>query len=134
MCERTEKKSEATVSSLLIVKPFEAHFPTLCSIPGTSHLISLVLDPHQFKQKANAAFKAKKWEEAIENYNKTIKIGGRSHVNLANRAACYLQIGEYEKALEDANECIKLKRDYPKGYSRKGAAYLAMEVRSKGRS
>ena len=101
-------------------------FSALCSQRSLSHLFRcpLIL---QYKAKANAAFKERNWDEAIYNYSKSLELV-QSHVNFSNRSAAYLMTGDYERALADANMCIKLKKDYNKGYLRKGSAYLAMKV------
>merc|ERR1712025_1350907 len=41
---------------------------------------------------------------------------------MGNRSACYANSGDYDNALLDAKKCIKIKPDWPKGYSRKGLA------------
>ena len=40
----------------------------------------------------------------------------------SNRSGSYLNNGDYDKALEDAETCIKMKPDWPRGYQRKGSA------------
>ena len=52
---------------------------------------------------------------------------GANHVYFSNRSAAYLKKGDANNALEDANSCIGLKPDFPKGYSRKGAALHALK-------
>jgi stress-induced-phosphoprotein 1 len=82
----------------------------------------------QFKDKGNAALKAGKISEAIENYSKAINLDGANHVYFSNRSAAYLQKGDGHNALEDANACIGLAGDtFSKGYSRKGAALHALK-------
>ena len=44
------------------------------------------------------------------------------HIFFSNRSAAYLSEGDAEKALEDAEECIRLAPSFTKGYGRKGAA------------
>jgi stress-induced-phosphoprotein 1 len=39
-----------------------------------------------------------------------------------NRSACYASLKNYKQAIIDADKTIELKQDWPKGYSRKGAA------------
>jgi stress-induced-phosphoprotein 1 len=38
----------------------------------------------------------------------------------SNRAACYTKLTAFNEALKDAEKCIALKPDFPKGYTRKG--------------
>ena len=45
----------------------------------------------------------------------------------SNRSAAYLSKGDAQTALYDAVKCIDLKCDWPKGYSRKGAALHALK-------
>ena len=42
-----------------------------------------------------------------------------------DRSACYSSMREYHKALDDAKECVKIKPDWARGYSRKGMAESA---------
>jgi len=73
------------------------------------------------KAKGNAAFAAKDFTSAIKHFTEAIRCCA-DHVFYSNRSACYASLGEYEKALEDGAECVKLKPDWPKGYARKGLA------------
>lgn len=45
-----------------------------------------------------------------------------NHVYYSNRSASYASLKQYEKALEDADLCIALAPEWPKAFSRKGAA------------
>ncbi|KFD69937.1 hypothetical protein M514_06731 [Trichuris suis] len=63
-----------------------------------------------------------KFEEAIEFYSKAIEKEPSNHVLYSNRSAAYAKAGKYESALTDAEKTISLKKDWAKGYSRKGAA------------
>jgi len=81
----------------------------------------------EFKAKGNAALQAGKTSEAIEFYTKAINADGSNHVYFSNRSAAYLKQGDANNALEDANSCIGLKPEFPKGYSRKGAALHALK-------
>mmetsp|Transcript_106428 Transcript_106428/g.204770 ORF Transcript_106428/g.204770 Transcript_106428/m.204770 type:complete len:383 (-) Transcript_106428:198-1346(-) len=74
------------------------------------------------KSKGNEAFQSKKFEEAILHFTDAIGHDPSDHVFYSNRSASYAQLEEYEKALEDAAQCVKLKPDWPKGYARKGLA------------
>ena len=66
--------------------------------------------------------------EAIEMYSKAIGLDGANHVYFSNRSAAYLKHGDAHNALNDAESCINLRPDdFPKGYSRKGAALHALK-------
>jgi hypothetical protein len=45
---------------------------------------------------------------------------------LSNRSQLYIRIGEYEKALVDANKCIKLASDHWKAYRSKAYAIAGL--------
>jgi len=74
------------------------------------------------KAKGNSAFQAKNYEEAIKHFTEAIGFDATDHVFFSNRSACYASLEQYQKALEDGKECVKLKPDWPKGYTRKGLA------------
>lgn len=74
------------------------------------------------KTKGNAAFSAKSFKEAIKHFTEAIGHDPTDHVFFSNRSACYASLEDYDKALEDGTQCVKLKPDWPKGYTRKGLA------------
>jgi stress-induced-phosphoprotein 1 len=79
-----------------------------------------------WKAKGNAALSAGNAQEAVECYTKAIELNPNDHVFFSNRSAAYLSMDDAEHALEDAEACIKVKGDWAKGYSRKGAALHAL--------
>lgn len=84
----------------------------------------------------NRAFGNKIYEEAISYYTKAIENSPEGedelHVYYSNSklnptilylgAAAYFELADYEKALTDATESVKLKSDFLKGYIRKAKA------------
>ncbi|SPO27171.1 probable STI1 - Hsp90 cochaperone [Ustilago trichophora] len=80
----------------------------------------------ELKAKGNAAFAAKDYEGAIQNYNDAIAAASSAednvHVLYSNRSACYAGLRDWSKALDDAEACIKANPSFAKGYGRKGAA------------
>lgn len=44
----------------------------------------------------------------------------------SNRSAAYLALKRHEEALSDAEKCVELNMDWPKGYARQGAALQAL--------
>jgi len=49
------------------------------------------------------------------------------HIYFSNRSTCWLALKKYKAAINDAEECIKLKPAWPKGFVRLGSAYLEIE-------
>lgn len=79
------------------------------------------------KAKGNKEFSAKNFKAAIEHFTEAIKHDPTDHVFFSNRSACYASLEEYEKALEDGSECVRLKPDWAKGYTRKAHAQFFLK-------
>lgn len=79
------------------------------------------------KAKGNAAFSTKNFEEAITHFTEAISHDATDHVFFSNRSACFASLEQYERAFEDGAQCVKLKPDWPKGYTRKGLAEYFLE-------
>ncbi|CAK9074980.1 unnamed protein product [Durusdinium trenchii] len=79
------------------------------------------------KAKGNTEFQAKNFKEAIKHFTEAIKHDPTDHVFFSNRSACYASLEDYDKALEDGRECVRLKPDWPKGYTRKGLAEFFLQ-------
>ncbi|CAE8646219.1 unnamed protein product, partial [Polarella glacialis] len=79
------------------------------------------------KALGNTAFQAKDFKEAITHFTEAIKHDPTDHVFFSNRSACYASLEQYEKALEDGKECVTLKPDWAKGYTRKGLAEFFLD-------
>ena len=78
------------------------------------------------------AFREQKYPEAVKFYSEALKRGPPSvnpdaHKLYSNRAACFTKLGAYPDGIKDADECITLKPDFPKGYSRKGLLQFFMK-------
>jgi tetratricopeptide (TPR) repeat protein len=83
----------------------------------------------QAKERGNRAFAAGRFSEAAADFSEAIAVHARQpatpinvHVYHSNRSAAYLKLGDAPRALADAELCVALKPDWPKGYSRQGAA------------
>ncbi|KAJ0404904.1 hypothetical protein ATCC90586_001012 [Pythium insidiosum] len=81
----------------------------------------------QAKDRGNRAFAAANYREAVACFSEAIALHERSgegqpHVYYSNRSASHLKLGDGASALADADKCVALKRDWARGYSRKGAA------------
>ncbi|KAL9241271.1 hypothetical protein vseg_015401 [Gypsophila vaccaria] len=80
----------------------------------------------EFKRQANEAFKAHKYNQAIDLYSQAIDLNNQNAVYFANRAFAHTKLEEYGSAIQDATKAIEVDPKYSKGYYRRGAAYLAM--------
>eukprot|EP01135_Chromosphaera_perkinsii_P012040 Nk52_evm3s2578 gene=Nk52_evmTU3s2578 len=76
----------------------------------------------ELKAEGNASFSAGDFEGAIKHFTEAIKLDPNNHVLYSNRSACYASLKDYQLALNDGIQAVNLKPEWPKGYSRKGAA------------
>jgi len=81
----------------------------------------------ELKSKGNAALQAENYSEAIDFYTQAIAVDPSNHILYSNRSAAYAKVGKFSESLKDAEQTVSLKPDWPKGYSRKGAALELLE-------
>jgi len=82
----------------------------------------------EFKQKAgNDAFKSADYQQAAVLYTEAIALDEGVPALFSNRAACFLKLGRYAQAREDAEKAIALKPDFAKGHFRRALALQAEE-------
>eukprot|EP00833_Pecoramyces_ruminatium_P002997 jgi/Orpsp1_1/1177029/evm.model.c7180000059902.1 len=72
----------------------------------------------QKKSEGNSKMAERKYDEAIKLYSEAIELNGKNAIYYANRAAAYSQLGQHEKAIEDALKAVEINPQYSKGYSR----------------
>jgi len=83
----------------------------------------------QAKDRGNAAFQLGTEDgvkQSIILYTQAIDLDPDNHVYYSNRSAAYLKADSKSKALWDAEKCVVLAPDWPKGYSRLGAAQQSL--------
>lgn len=83
--------------------------------------------PEAYKALGNDAFASKDFSKAIEHYTKAIQLDSKNHVFFSNRSASYAGLKEWNKAMDDAKECIRLDPQFVKGYYRLAMAQLESE-------
>ncbi|KAI0077767.1 TPR-like protein, partial [Panus rudis PR-1116 ss-1] len=111
-----------------------------CPPPPTVVSKNLSLAIANTKEEGNAFYKRNQHEKAIERYNLAINIAAqrpqweaaqvmREELStvLSNRAAAFLEAGDYIGSLVDAEAVIQLKRGWSKGHFRKARALVKME-------
>jgi stress-induced-phosphoprotein 1 len=81
------------------------------------------------KELGNAAYKKKSFDEAIAHYNKAQELDGNDISFMTNRAAVYLEMGQYAECIADCDAAVEkgreLRTDYKmvaRAMARKGTA------------
>ncbi|KAM0884689.1 hypothetical protein ACQ4PT_030825 [Festuca glaucescens] len=73
------------------------------------------------------AVEEKDYAAATKFYSEAIKVDPADAALYSNRSLCHLKSGKAQDALVDANDSIRVRPDWPKGYYRKGAAFMALK-------
>ncbi|KAG9326448.1 hypothetical protein KVV02_001627 [Mortierella alpina] len=85
----------------------------------------------ELKHEGNNLLKEQEFLMAATKYTDAIILPGISDGDLSvlhsNRSVCYLKLGKYDQALEDAKLSKRLNPDYLKAYIRLGKAYESLE-------
>lgn len=96
--------------------------------------------PTDLKSLGNEAFRFKNYDKAISYYTQALDLDSKDSIftnNLllsdrsklfSNRSACHSIKGNFELALEDAEESTRLNHKFAKGYTRKGHACLQLKL------
>ncbi|KAI9204150.1 uncharacterized protein BJ171DRAFT_394502, partial [Polychytrium aggregatum] len=78
------------------------------------------------KGAGNKLFIEKNYTEAIDLYSQAIALHPTA-IYYSNRAACYSNLGKFEKVVEDSTESIKLDPVYIKAINRRAQAYEKLD-------
>ncbi|CAM9249145.1 unnamed protein product [Scytosiphon promiscuus] len=76
----------------------------------------------QHKAAGNSFFKTGDYRNAIAKYSDAIAADPTNHTYWSNRSASYAGLNEWEDAARDAAECIKVNKNFVKGYFRLATA------------
>jgi tetratricopeptide (TPR) repeat protein len=88
-----------------------------------NHALRITRDNNQVHNNIGLAlFEEGKTEEAIDHYNKAIRIKPDVLVYF-NRGNAFSKLGQYQRAVEDLSRVIHWKPDYASAYSNRGVAY-----------
>lgn len=102
-----------------------AHGDVLSAEPSNEE--SRIKLSEELRRRGNAAFKSKSFPEACLLYSRGLELCPTDAVLYANRSAARAGMGEFKLALEDAQEAVKIKGDWAKGYFRVGKAFAGLK-------
>lgn len=78
----------------------------------------------QLKERGNAFFQRKQYDQALEWYTKAVVEDGSQHAVYTNRSATYFNLKMFPESLQDAEKSVALNASWIKGYYRIGMAHL----------
>lgn len=84
-----------------------------------------VAKAESLKADGNKAMSSKDYTAAITAYTQAIEVHPTNPVYFSNRSAAYAQVGQLDKAIEDAKEASKVDPKFGKAYSRLGHALFS---------
>lgn len=89
------------------------------------------LTSQEWKEKGNAEFDKGNWEEALSYYTNAVNLSVDDNfdkaIYLKNRAAVHLKQLNYNKAIKDCDEALKISPNDPKALFRRCQAFDALE-------
>ncbi|XP_071545032.1 uncharacterized protein [Panulirus ornatus] len=78
------------------------------------------------KNEGNEYYKNKEYREALKLYTQAIDLCPDCAAYYSNRSACYMMLGKYYEALNDAREAVRLDTSFVKGYLRVAKCNIAL--------
>ncbi|KAL0849073.1 hypothetical protein ABMA28_013435 [Loxostege sticticalis] len=78
------------------------------------------------KESGNHLYKFKNYKGALAMYEEAIKLCPENAAYYGNRSACYMMLGLYKKALEDAQKAVTLDPTFTKGFIRIAKCCIAL--------
>jgi tetratricopeptide (TPR) repeat protein len=74
------------------------------------------------KAEGNAVFREGRYSDAAELYSQAADLDPHNGVLFSNRSGALTALGAYDRALADADRCVNLRPEWPKGHARRAAA------------
>ncbi|KAJ2006860.1 Hsp90 cochaperone [Coemansia thaxteri] len=68
------------------------------------------------KDKGNAAYKARQFDEALEHYSKAIELDSSDITFWNNKSAVFFEMGKFDECIETAKQAIEVGREYRAEY------------------
>lgn len=76
----------------------------------------------ELRNAGNQAFCNQLYDQALDKYHLAAQSAPGDFTLLSNRSHCYSKMGKFEEALKDADQVIRLRPNWPKGYYRRAEA------------
>lgn len=80
------------------------------------------MDAASLKEDGNACMAEADYVGAMKFYSQAITLSPKDAALYSNRSFSFLKLGLSARALADADECVKYRRDWPKGHFRRAEA------------
>nr|XP_026693780.1 stress-induced-phosphoprotein 1 isoform X2 [Ciona intestinalis] len=87
----------------------------------------LILKSRQLAMNGNDRAAEGRFNDAVNLFTQAIQLHGVDHRYYGNRSYCYDRLGLFQRALDDATTAVRLNRDWPKAYFRKGRALCGLK-------
>jgi len=84
-------------------------------------------EAEKHRMAGNDMFRASDFSQAAALYSLALQLAPDMGAVWANRAQCWLKMGDHEKACADAEKCTEVEPTNPKGWFRKGISLHAMQ-------
>lgn len=78
------------------------------------------------KEVAIEDFKSENYDRAVKHLTVALSLDEKSHVLYSNRCTAFIALEDYDKAMEDADECVRLQPSWAKGYLRRGSVFFRL--------
>ncbi|PSN53115.1 hypothetical protein C0J52_10575 [Blattella germanica] len=88
---------------------------------------AVVVESERLAVEGYNAASREQYLEAVDYFTKAIQLVHNDHRFYGNRSFCYCQLGQYAKALKDADKAVKFAPQSPKGYYRRGEALRGLK-------
>lgn len=80
----------------------------------------------KLKEEGNALYKEKKFKEALDAYDAAIATYPKEILYLNNKAAVYMEMGEYEKCIAECKSALEKRYEYKADFSKVAKVYCRM--------
>ncbi|XP_037092183.1 uncharacterized protein LOC119112202 [Pollicipes pollicipes] len=82
---------------------------------------------HKLGASGTELAKRGQYPQAVQAFTQAVRLDPDDHRFFGNRSFCLERLQQYDKALKDAEQAIQIDPSWPKGYFRKGRAYLGQK-------